>query len=96
MNLENLHFQLSELRVHVDDLLESISNGSIGEGDEASLAVELGHLLDHVNLAWNLRGLKPEDFASVNDEVFQRASNTVPNFGLNRTLARNEYYTVED
>ena len=61
MNFENLRFQLSELRAHVDDLLESLANSSVWENDEASQAVELGHLLDHLNLAWNLRALKPGD-----------------------------------
>jgi hypothetical protein len=96
MNIQNLQFQIGELRGHVDTLLRSIEDGAMDEDSEGGLAVDLGHLLDHINLAWNLRDLTPEELGSVSQSTFDTAMNTVPNFGLNRVLAPNEYYRIEN
>jgi hypothetical protein len=96
MNTQNLQFQIGELRDHVDTLLRSIENGTMDENCEGGLAVDLGHLLDHINLAWNFRDLTPEELGSVSQSTFEMAMNTVPNFGLNRVLAQNEFYKIEN
>lgn len=95
MNIPHLEFQIAELHEHVGDLLLAIRNGELSEYGEISLSVHLGHLLDHINLAWNLKDLEEEEIASMYQEEFERAMNTVPNFGFSRHLSANLEYMEE-
>ena len=94
MNIPNLEFQIAELHEHVSDLLLNIRSGALSDHGDVSLSVHLGHLLDHINLAWNLRDLEGEQFASISQEEFERAMNTIPNFGFNRLLSTSLEYNV--
>ncbi len=88
MNSENLHFQISELHGHVGDLLQEIEAGEYSdEHSDIALAVSLGHLLDHINLAWNTRNLPGEQMSALSQEEFEQAMNLVPNFGFQRKLS---------
>ena len=87
MNIDSLHFQISELRDHVDTLLGEINAGEYDDDSDLALATWLGHLLDHINLAWNTRN-HPDGWPNdISQEEFERAMNTVPNFGFRRVLS---------
>ena len=51
MDIDSLKFQLREMQTHLQSCLERLERGKIGADDDAALAVELGHLLDHLCLA---------------------------------------------
>ncbi len=54
--------------------------------DTPELAVELGHILDHICEAWNARDLSLEQMAAVSQAEHSRMCNTVPNFHAERVL----------
>ncbi|MDQ8209722.1 hypothetical protein QEH52_19545 [Coraliomargarita sp. SDUM461003] len=95
MNLDHLEFQISELHDHVGTLLNEIREGKMKEDCEGGLEVDLGHLLDHICWAWNLKECSIEQSSSLSDEEFLRASNSIPNFGLERTLLKGTHYETK-
>lgn len=54
--------------------------------DAPELAVELGHVLDHICKAWNARELSPEQIALISQEQHDNMCNTIPNFQGERVL----------
>jgi len=91
MNIDSLKFQLGEMQGHLQSCLADLESGKLGADDDAALAVELGHLLDHICLAWNTRDVAPSDFGQVSDAEFAAHSNAVPNFGFTRRLSDDAY-----
>ena len=87
MNIDSLRFQLGEMQIHLQSCLADLESGELAADDDAALAVKLGHLLDHICLAWNTRDVAPSDFAKISDAEFSGHSNTVPNFGSTRRLS---------
>lgn len=87
MNITSLQFQLREMQGHLQSCLADLESGKIGSDDDAALAVELGHLLDHLCLAWNTRNVAPNDVGKISDADFFRHANDVPNFGFSRRLS---------
>jgi hypothetical protein len=61
-------------------LVAEFRAGKIQSRDEPALAVQLGHVLDHISIAWNCKDMTPEQRAALPQEQFERLSNTVPNF----------------
>ena len=91
MDIDSLKFQLREMQTHLQSCLEGLERGRIGADDDAALAVELGHLLDHLCLAWNTRDIPVESFGQVSDSDFAAHSNTVPNFGSSRKIGEDAF-----
>lgn len=88
MNIDSLKFQLREMQSHLQSCLADLESGKIEADDDASLAVDLGHLLDHLCLAWNTRDIPVGKFGNVSDDDFAAHANTVPNFGSSRRIGR--------
>ena len=44
MNTDSLKFQISEMRVHVENCLADLQSGKIGPDDDIALSVQLGHI----------------------------------------------------
>ena len=80
MNTVVVKFELSEALEHLQKLLAELVEGRIGEDDDAKLLVEINHLLDHMNLAWNGRNMSWAELQSLPHGEFMRLSNTVPNY----------------
>jgi hypothetical protein len=91
MNIESLKFQLREMSTHLQSTLADLDSGKIGAGDDHLLAIDLGHLLDHLCLAWNSRNIALEDFETISDTNFATHASTVPNFGCSRSLGSNAF-----
>lgn len=80
MQTETVSWELGEALVHLQDLVGELRAGKIHERDEPALAVQLGHVLDHISLAWNCKDMTLEQTSSLPQSEFERLSNTVPNF----------------
>jgi len=80
MNVEIVKRDLDEALVHLQDLVNEFRAGKIQEDDEPVVAVNLGHILDHISRAWNCKDMSWEQRASLSQGEFERLSNTVPNF----------------
>jgi len=80
MNIETVDRELGEALVHLQSLVGEFRAGKIQSRDEPALAVQLGHILDHISIAWNCKDMTPEQRAALPQGQFERLSNTVPNF----------------
>ena len=87
MKTETIRHVLGEADVHLRDVIAQIDRAKMKAGDEAAFAVQMGHVLDHLCLAWNCREMTPEAMAGLQTEERIRLSNEVPNFGGERTIA---------
>ena len=86
MNTATVEFDLGEALIHLQDLVAEFRAGKIQTRNEPALAVQLGHVLDHICLAWNCKDMSPEQKSELSQEEFERLSNTVPNFFGERVL----------
>jgi hypothetical protein len=86
MNTTTVDFDLGEALIHLQNLVAEFRAGKIHTCDEPALAVQLGHVLDHICLAWNCKDMSPDLKSKLSQEEFERLSNTVPNFSGGRVL----------
>lgn len=86
MELPTIQFELAEACEHLQALLSDINTGQIQRDDEPALAVQLGHILDHINLAWNCKDLSVEQIGQLPQAEFEGLSNAVPNFLGTKTI----------
>ena len=80
MNIALVKFELSEALEHLQKFVADLQQGRIKEDDDAKLLVQLDHLFDHMNRAWNCRDLTWAEKDALPHPEFMRLSNTVPNF----------------
>ncbi|MGI6415581.1 MAG: hypothetical protein ACOX1P_07925 [Thermoguttaceae bacterium] len=86
MNVTTVEFDLGEALIHMESLVAELRSGKVGSDDEPALAVQLGHILDHISRGWNCKDMSPEQKSQLSQEEFERLSNTVPNFTGGRVL----------
>ena len=86
MNTDHVSFQLGEALLHLQLLVSELREGRVQEDDTPALAVDLGHILDHICIAWNARNMSPEAVAALSQDEFERLTDTVPNFMCSRVL----------
>lgn len=86
MQTESVEFQLGEALLHLQNLVAELRSGEIKGDDEPAVAVQLGHVLDHICRAWNCKDMTIEQAGQLSQSEFQRLSNTVPNFLGERVL----------
>jgi len=79
MNIVVVKWELSEALEHLQNVVDDLQQGRIKEEDDAKLLVELDHLFDHMNRAWNCRNMSWEEKGALSHTEFMRLSNTVPN-----------------
>jgi len=80
MQISTVQFELSEALEHLQHFVAEIRDSKLQSDDEPELAVQLGHVLDHISLAWNCKNMKLEEVGVLPQSEFERLSNTVPNF----------------
>lgn len=71
-------FQLHEARVHLDDMLREIRARWVGQDEDISIAIGLGHVLEHLNLAWHYRSKSVEQVSAESQEEFEAQGCLVP------------------
>jgi hypothetical protein len=86
MNLGHVQFELAETLLHLQELLAEFREGRMESDDTPKLAVELGHILDHISYVWNSRDLSPEALLTMPEAEYERLANTVPNFQATRVM----------
>ena len=86
MQTKTVEIELREGLEHLQDLVAEIRNGEIKADDEPAVAVQLGHVLEHICRAWNCKDMTIEQEGQLSLSEFVRLSNTVPNFLGERVL----------
>lgn len=86
MQTATVQFEVGEALIHLQGLVDDFRSGKMQTQDEPALAVQLGHILDHISVAWNCKDMTPDQMTALSQEDFERLSNTVPNFLGKRVL----------
>jgi hypothetical protein len=71
-------FQLNEARVHLDDLLREVRARWVDHDEDVAIAIGLGHVLEHLNLAWHYRAKSVEQVSAESQDEFETRCNHVP------------------
>jgi hypothetical protein len=71
-------FQLHEARVHLDGMLREIRARWVDQDEDVAIAIGLGHVLEHLNLAWHYRSKSVEQVAAESQEDFEAQCCLVP------------------
>ena len=86
MNTETVAWDIGEALIHLQSLVADFRTGKIRTRDEPVVAVQLGHVLDHICLAWNCKDMSPDQRSQIPQDEYERLCNTVPNFCGGRML----------
>ncbi|MEP1151260.1 MAG: hypothetical protein ABJH08_05980 [Balneola sp.] len=78
MNQQAAVFQLSELKDHIDTIIEEIVNGDYNSDGDLSYQVGLSHLYDHLNRAWHFSKLTDDQINALDQESFERTTYSIP------------------
>jgi hypothetical protein len=70
MNRSVVLFHLREAAEQLNETIQSLA--SDGDYDTEEFQVEMGHLYQHLNTAWNGRDQSDEQFEKCTDEDFER------------------------
>ena len=86
MHKDTVHFELNEALIHLREVVAELHDGRMQPDDTPELAVQLGHVLDYICMAWNARDMSAEQRSAISQEEHDRMCNTVPNFHAERVL----------
>jgi hypothetical protein len=86
MNIHHLLFELSEASEHLNEVVAQLQDSRIGPYGSPELAVELGHILDHICFAWHTRDISWDELSNLSQGRFEELTNTVPNFHGDRVI----------
>lgn len=86
MNVTHVEFELTEALIHLQSLVTESCEHRVQPDDTSELAVQLGHILDHICFAWNGRDMTHEELQALPQSEFQRLTDTVPNFNATRIM----------
>ena len=71
-------FQLNEARVHLDSMLREVRARWVDRDEDVAIAHVLGHVLEHLNLAWQYRSKSVEQVSAESQEAFETQCRLVP------------------
>jgi len=71
-------FQLNEARVHLDGILREVRARWVDEEEDVSIAIGLGHVLEHLSCAWHYRAKSVEEVSAESQEDFEAQCSLVP------------------
>lgn len=71
-------FHLHEARVHLDGMLREIRARWVDQDEDVAIAIGLGHVLEHLNLAWHYRSKSVEQVSAESQEEFEAQGCLVP------------------
>ena len=71
-------FQLNEAMVHLDGMLREVRALWVDQDEDVGIAIGLGHVLEHLNLAWHYRSKSVEQVSTETQEEFETQCRLVP------------------
>ncbi len=71
-------FHLNEASVHLDGMLREVRARWVDRDEDVAIAHVLGHVLEHLNLAWHYRSKSVEQVSAESQEEFEAQCRLVP------------------
>jgi C4-dicarboxylate-specific signal transduction histidine kinase len=79
-------FQLHEAQVHLDGMLRDVRARWVDQDEDVAIAHGLGHILEHLNLAWHYRCKSVDQVSAESQEEFEAQCCLVPRLTPNFRL----------
>lgn len=70
--------ELDELKDHINEVIEEITQGEFDPDGTLSYEIALCHLQEHLARAWHFAKLSDEILGDLSDEAFHQASISIP------------------
>ena len=64
--------------MHLDGMLREVRTRWVDQDEDVAIAIGLGHILEHLNLAWHYRSKSVEQVAAESQEEFEAQCSLVP------------------
>ena len=79
-------FELQELIDHAKNVIAEIDSGHYDGDGDLSYEVALGHLQDHLNLAWHAARMTDDEFNSLTQQQFEALMLATPKLQIDQQL----------
>ncbi len=86
MNRYRAILHLHEIASEIPGLISDIEQGRYDDGGGLSLEVSLGHLMDHLSLAWHQSRMTDLELDRLSQEQFEQLCVSIPRFQLDMRL----------
>ena len=86
MNRAYASLQLAELSSAIKNVIADIDAGHYDDDGDLSYEVALGHLMDHLSLAWHYSRMTDDEVERVSQEQFENLTTAIPKFQYNLRL----------
>lgn len=86
MNRDRAIFHLHEIASVIPGLIAEIEQGRYDDDGDLSLEVALGHLMDHLSLAWHQSRMTDIEVDQLSQEQFEQLCVAIPRLQLDMRL----------
>ncbi len=94
MNSLSTITELDELQDHIETLTADLAKGKYDDNGKLSFQLYLSHLMEHINKAWHFSKLSNEEIDNLDQDSFEKISNSIPRLNPNFKLVEaNEKFT---
>jgi len=78
--------ELDELKDHIDEVIEEITQGEYDPDGTLSYEIALCHLQEHLARAWHFAKLSDDKLGDLSNEAFHKASISIPKLNQDMML----------
>lgn len=86
MNHERAIFNLNEIAVDIPGIIDEIEAGRYDDDGDLSYEVALGHLMDHLALAWHEARMSDDEVDGLSQEQFETLCNAIPRLQVDNRM----------
>lgn len=79
-------FHLQEIAVDIPGVISDIEAGRYDENGDLAFEVALGHLLDHLALAWHQSRMTDEQLDTLSQAEYERLCTSIPKLQIDNRL----------
>ncbi len=86
MNRTRAIFNLHEIAVDIPGIIDDIEAGRYDDDGDLSYEVALGHLMDHLALAWHEAHMSDDEVDALSQEQFETLCTSIPRLQLDNRI----------
>ncbi len=86
MNRERAIFNLHEIAVDIPGIIDDIEAGRCDEDGDLSYEVALGHVMDHLALAWHQSLMSDDEIDGLSQEQFETLCTSIPRLQVDNRM----------
>jgi hypothetical protein len=86
MNRIRTVFHLHEIATDIPEVIADIEQGRYDDDGDLSLEVALGHLMDHLSLAWHQSRMTDAEVDNLSQEQYNQLCTAIPRLQIDNRL----------